>query len=119
MNGTAVRHVPSGVQALTETRLSTLDRTVQRVLFLAAAANSQEIPMDALRAGAAALDPPVGDGPLLEALDDALETGLLEERRTGYAFRHPLVRRAVYERMSRHGRAQLGDVLHRSGERCT
>jgi DNA-binding SARP family transcriptional activator len=114
-----VRRVPSGVRSLTEARLSSLDTTVRRVLSLAAAACTAEVSLADLRIGAAALDPPVGDGALLDALDCAIEIRLLEERNGGYAFRHPLVRQAVYERLSRHRRAQLGDALHRSVPRSS
>jgi DNA-binding SARP family transcriptional activator len=113
----AISHVPSSVRALVDARLALLDRTVQRVLFLAAAADTEEISLADLRAGAAALDPPVGDGALLDALDVAVETRLLEERKAGYLFRHPLVRQAVSERLSHHRRAQLGDALRRKSPR--
>jgi DNA-binding SARP family transcriptional activator len=106
--------VPRRVRSLTEAHLASLDSTAQRILCLIAAADTAEISLADLRTGAAALDPPVGEGGLLDALDRALEIRLLEERTGGYAFRQPLVRRAVYERLSRHRRAQLGDALHRS-----
>jgi DNA-binding SARP family transcriptional activator len=109
--------VPSRVRALTEACLGSLDRTVQRVLFLAAAVGTAEIPLAELRAGAAALDPPVSVEALFDALDRALDLRLLEERMTGYAFRQPLMRRALYEGLSRHRRAQFGDVLYRSDVR--
>jgi DNA-binding SARP family transcriptional activator len=112
--GMAVSHVPTRVCALTEELLASLDKTVQRVLLLAAAAGTREIPLADLRAGAAALDPPLGDGALLDALDHAVEKRLLEDRRTGYAFRQPLVRQALYERLSHHRRVQLGNALHQS-----
>jgi predicted ATPase len=103
--------VPNRVRALAETRLASLDNTAQRVLLLAAASGTNEVSLANLRTSAAALDPPVGDGALLDALDRALETRLLEEHTNGYAFRHPLVRSAFYERLSRGRRAQLGDAL--------
>jgi DNA-binding SARP family transcriptional activator len=103
--------VPNRVRALAETRLASLDSTAQRVLLLAAASGTNEVSLANLRTSAAALDPPVGDGALLDALDRALETRLLEEHTNGYAFRHPLVRSAFYERLSRGRRAQLGDAL--------
>ncbi|MGH3181409.1 MAG: hypothetical protein ACRDOE_05820, partial [Streptosporangiaceae bacterium] len=63
------------------------------------------------RTGAAALDPPVSDAALFEVLDRALQIGLLEERSMGYAFRHPLIRAALYEGLYRHRRDQLQDAL--------
>jgi predicted ATPase len=107
-------HVPRPVRIMAATRLASLDATVRRILLLAAAGGG-EISLADLRAGAAALDPPVGEGPLLDALDRALELRLLEERRTGYAFRHPLMRSALYGRLSRHRRAQLGNAMQHSG----
>jgi predicted ATPase len=106
--------VPSQVRALVEMQLSSLDSSTRRVLWLVAAAGTTEVSFADLRAGAAALDPPVGDGALLDALDRAVETRLLEERGHGYAFRHPLVRSALYERLSHHRRAQLGGALQHS-----
>lgn len=106
--------VPSRVQALAETRLTTLDAIARRVVLLVAAAGTTEVSLADLRTAAAALDPPVGDGALLDALDHALERGFLEEQRNGYGFRHPLVRSALYERLSRHRRAQLGEALQHS-----
>jgi hypothetical protein len=37
--------------------------------------------------------------------------GLLEERAQGYVFRHPLIRSALYEGLSRHRREQLEAAL--------
>jgi DNA-binding SARP family transcriptional activator len=106
----AARVLPR-VRALTATRLAEFDETLRRVLGLAAAARSEEISLSQLRAGAAALDPPVSDPALLDALDHALDLGMLEERRGGYAFRHPLVRSALYAGLSRHRRDQFHAAL--------
>jgi DNA-binding SARP family transcriptional activator len=107
----SVARVPSRVRNLAEARLATLDSTVQRVVVLAAAAATTEISLADLRGGASALDPPLANGALLDALDRALETGFLEERDGGYGFRHPLVQSAIYDRLSRHRRAELGRAL--------
>ena len=104
---------PARVRALVTTRLAGLDETVRRVLSLAAAARAAEISLTELRAGAAALHPPVSDSMLFDALDRALQIGLLEERKDGYTFRHPLVRSALYEELSRHRRAELRTALGR------
>jgi hypothetical protein len=55
----------------------------------------------------------VSDGVLLDALDRALEIGVLEERGGGYAFCHPLVRSAVYQALSRSRQEQLRAALAR------
>jgi DNA-binding SARP family transcriptional activator len=99
------------VRALTAARLAGIDETLRRVLGLAAAARSEEISLSHLRAAAAALDPPVCDPALFDALDRALHLGLLEERKRGYAFRYPLVRSALYEGLSRHRRDQFHAAL--------
>jgi hypothetical protein len=106
--------VPGRIRALAETQFTSLDSTAQRILLLVAAAGATEVSFADLRSGATALDPPVGDWALLDALDRAVETRLLEERKSGFAFRHPLVRSALYERLSRHRRAQLGYALQHS-----
>lgn len=103
--------VPARVRALTAIRLARMDETLRRVLELAAATHAAEISLSKLRAGAAALDPPVSDAALFDVLDRALQTGLLEERTRGYAFRHPLVRAALYEGLARHRRDQLRAAL--------
>jgi predicted ATPase len=107
---TAAR-VPARVRALAAMRMSALDESLRRVLGLAAATAATEISLSDLRAGAAALQPPVSEADLLSALDRALQLRILEERTIGYAFRHPLVRSAVYEELSRHRREQLHAAL--------
>ena len=44
---------------------------------------------------------------MLDALDAALNGQLLEEVEVGYRFRHPLIRQALYEGLSRARRAHL------------
>jgi len=102
------------VRALVDMRVAPMPENVRRVLALAAAVSDPSVPLSALRAGVAALEPPVSDSSLFDALDCALEARLLEEREDGYAFRHPLVRSALYEELSQHRRAQLHAALGRS-----
>ncbi|MGN6171980.1 MAG: ATP-binding protein [Streptosporangiaceae bacterium] len=103
--------VPPRVRVLTGMRLAGMDETLRRVLGLAAVARAAEIPLSNLRSGAAALDPPVSDSAFFDVLDRALQIGLLEERARGYAFRHPLIRAALYEGLSRHRRDQFQAAL--------
>lgn len=105
--------VPRRLRALTAMRIAALDEATRRVLGLAAVAGAGagEISLSSLRSGAAALDPPVFEAALFAVLDRALETGLLEERATGYAFRHPLIRAALFESLSRHRRVQFQAAL--------
>lgn len=99
------------VRALTAMRWACMDETLRRVLGLVAAAPAAQISLSELRTAAAALQPPVSDAALFDALDRALQISLLEERRSGYAFRHPLVRSAMYEGLSRHRRDQFHAAL--------
>jgi DNA-binding SARP family transcriptional activator len=109
--------VPASVRALVGLRTAPVKESVRRVLTLAAAAGGREISLSDLRAGGAALKPPVSDAALFDALDCALELRILEERDGSYAFRHPLVRAALYEDLSKHRRDELHAALGRSSRR--
>jgi adenylate cyclase len=102
--------VPARVRALVALRVGSMEETVRRVLALAAA-NGMEISLSDLRTGGAALQPPVSDAELFNALDRALAVRILEERGDSYAFRHPLVRSALYEDLSKHRRDELHAAL--------
>jgi predicted ATPase len=104
------RTVPARVRALVALRVGSMEETVRRVLALAAA-NGMEISLSDLRTGGAALQPPVSEAELFNALDRALEARILEERDDSYAFRHPLVRSALYEDLSKHRRDELHAAL--------
>jgi DNA-binding SARP family transcriptional activator len=95
------------MRALTAMRMALMDDSLRRVLGLAATADSAEISLSRLRAGAAALEPPMAVPVLLDALDHALQMHLLEERGAGYAFRHPIVRAAVHDGLPRHRRDEF------------
>jgi DNA-binding SARP family transcriptional activator len=103
--------VPARVRALTAMRLAAVDEVLRRVLGLAAAAGATGISLGKLRAAAATFEPPVSDAALMDALDRALQMHVLEERGTGFAFRYPLFRSALYEGLSRHRRDQLHAAL--------
>jgi predicted ATPase len=105
--------VPARVRALVAQRVASMEESVRRVLALAAV-NGMEISLSDLRTGAAALHPPVSDVALFKALDRALAVRILEERDDSYAFRHPLVRSALYEDLSKHRRDELHAALDRS-----
>lgn len=98
-------------RALTAIRLSLMDEPLRRVLGLTAIAGATEVSLNQLRAGAAALEPPVAVPVLFDVLDRALQMGLLEERGAGYAFRHPVVRSALYDCLPRHRRDELRAAL--------
>jgi DNA-binding SARP family transcriptional activator len=105
--------VPARLRALVALRVAPMEESVRRVLTLAAA-NGMEISLSDLRTGGAALHPPVSDVALFNALDRALAIRILEERDDSYAFRHPLVRSALYEDLSKHRRDELHAALDRS-----
>jgi hypothetical protein len=88
-----------------------MDQPLRRVLGLAAAAGTPEISLTQLRAGAAALEPPLAGPVVSDALDRALEMRLLEERDGGYAFRHPVLRAALYDSLPRHRRDEFRSAL--------
>jgi DNA-binding SARP family transcriptional activator len=93
--------VPTGLNGLVRERVTRLGPPVESALT-AAAVVGREFGYAVLR-GVTALS----DGALLDALDAALAGHLLEETESGYRFRHPLIRRALYESLSRARRAQL------------
>ena len=102
-------------RVLIEMRLALMDEPLRRVLGLAAAVDTTEISLGQLRAGATALDPPVALPVLFDALDRALRMHLLEERDGGYAFRHAVVRAALYDCLPRHRRDELRTALTVTG----
>lgn len=113
----AAARVPARVRALAAMRLAAMDETLRQVLVLAAASGAAEISLGTLRTGTAALQPPVSDAALLDALDRALQLRVLEEGSSGFAFRYPLFRSAVYEGLSRHRRDQLHAALAPVGKK--
>jgi DNA-binding SARP family transcriptional activator len=107
--------LPARRRILIGMRLALMDEPLRRVLGLAAAVGATEISLSQLRAGAAALKPPVDVPVLFDALDRALQLRLLEERGEGYAFRHPVVRAALYDCLPRHRRDELRAALAAPG----
>jgi predicted ATPase len=104
--------VPARVRALMEMSLAALEAPVRRVLDLVAVGGPETMLADLHRA-AAKLQPALSNADLLEALDQALDSRILVERRGGYAFRHPLVRAAVHEHLSHHRLFQMSAALRR------
>jgi DNA-binding SARP family transcriptional activator len=102
------------MRALTAMRLALMDEPLRRMLGLAATVGAAEISLGQLCAGAAALEPPVAVPVLFDALDRALRMRLIEERDEGYAFRHPIVRSALYDCLPRHRRVEFRAALARS-----
>ena len=109
--------LPTRRRILIGLRLALMDEPLRRVLGLTAAVGAPEISLGQLRAGAAALEPPVDIPVLFDALDRALRLRILEERGEGYAFRHPVVRAALYDCLPRHRRDELRAALTAPGGR--
>ena len=96
-------------------RLARLEPATRELLELAATAGA-EFDLEALGAG--------GPAAPVEALDEAVRSGLIEELPSGglvYRFAHELLRRALYDGLTRARRAALhlrvGEALERSGDR--
>ncbi|MCB0193954.1 MAG: protein kinase, partial [Anaerolineae bacterium] len=93
--------VPSELRDLLRERVQRLGAPVETALT-AAAVVGREFRFNVLRPIA---DLP--DGDLFDALDAALAAHLLEETETGYRFQHSLIRRSLYDNLSRRRRAWL------------
>jgi DNA-binding SARP family transcriptional activator len=106
-----VARLPARMRALTALQLTLMEQPLRQVLGLTAAAGATEITLSHLQAAAAALEPPLPVSMLFDALDRALRMRILEERESGYAFRHPVVRAAVYDCLPRHRRDELHAAL--------
>jgi DNA-binding SARP family transcriptional activator len=91
--------MPADLGGLLRERVARLGSDVETTLT-AAAVLGRDFGFDVLR-GMTALP----DGPILNALDSALASRLLDETESGYRFRHPLIRRALYDSLSRVRRA--------------
>jgi DNA-binding CsgD family transcriptional regulator/tetratricopeptide (TPR) repeat protein len=95
---------PESVREVVSQRLARLAPTTTELLELAAAAGA-EFELDTLRRGSG-----LDERALLTALDEAVHSGFVEELtrpRLAYRFTHELVRRAVYDRLTRIRRAEL------------
>ena len=93
--------VPASLGGLLRERVRRLGSPVESTLT-AAAVIGREFGFEVLR-GAVALS----DGELLDVLDTALAVHLLEETASGYRFRHPLIRRVLYNSLNQARRARL------------
>jgi predicted ATPase len=96
-----------------------MEQPLRQVLGLTAAIDAPGISLNHLRVAAAALEPPLAVSVLFDALDSALRLRILEERERCYAFRHPVVRAAVYDCLPRHRRDELHAALAAAGGEFT
>ena len=109
---------PASVREVVNQRLARLGPSTSAVLELTATAGP-EFGLDVVRAGAG-----LGEGELLDALEEAVHSGMLEELGgppLTYRFTHELVRRALYDRLSGVRRGELhlrvGEALERGEDR--
>lgn len=106
--------IPERVHDLVAARVDRLDEDVRRILALASAAG-MESSFDEIAAARARMSPLPSKESIVDALDLGVRAGILEERGTGYAFRHPLFRAVIYQRLSQPRRAMFhlafGEVL--------
>jgi len=101
LKSTTELRAPSDLGELLRERVARLGPQVESALTCAAVAG-REFDFETLRFMIS-----LRDGDLLDALDTALSAHLLEETMTGYRFRHALIRRTLYDALSRARRAQL------------
>ncbi|MFI7361448.1 ATP-binding protein [Streptomyces sp. NPDC050149] len=108
--------VPDGIRRLVGSRLTRLPRDARRTLSALAVAGGTAVSLTELEAvTAAGLHPPLVGPEVTAALDAAAGSGIVEERDVvlggravlGYSFRHPLVRLACAEQLSRGARKRL------------
>jgi DNA-binding SARP family transcriptional activator len=94
-------HAPNDLEGLLRERAARLGSQVETVLASAAVVG-REFDFEILRKMTA-----LPEGELLDALDAALASNLLEETEMGYRFRHALTRHALYNSLSRARRARM------------
>jgi DNA-binding SARP family transcriptional activator len=94
-------HLPVGLSELLRERVMRLGPSVESALK-AASVVGREFGFDVLRRVSI-----LSESELLDALDGALVAHLLEETASGYRFHHPLIRRALYDALSRVRRTRL------------
>src|SRR5581483_6966976 len=103
----ACERVPDGLRRVIARRLARLTPNALR-LAQAASVLGEGCSFDLIEATlAAAEDRLAVQTPELDALDEALAAGVLVEHGRGVRFRHPLIRRALYESMSASRRERL------------
>ena len=107
---------PDSVREVVSQRLSRLPPQTTEVLELAAVAGP-EFDLESIRQAAG-----LAESDLIGALEQAVGSGMIEElpsQRLAFRFTHELVRRALYDRLSRVRRAELhlrvGEALESAG----
>lgn len=102
--------IPSAVNELLDLRLKRLSPTAQAQVQLAAV-HGRDVDYALLRA---TLE--LSEREALDALDECIETNIIEETEDGYRFRHQLLREGIYGRLTRVRRQSLHKAVARSLE---
>jgi tetratricopeptide (TPR) repeat protein len=101
--------VPAELRELLRERVQRLGATTESALTTAAVVGRE------FRFAILSSITQLADGELFDALDEALSAHLIEETETGYRFQHSLIRRTLYDSLSRRRRAWLhtrtGDAI--------
>ncbi|MER7335642.1 MULTISPECIES: AAA family ATPase [unclassified Micromonospora] len=100
--------LPESIRGAVEARLDRLDDAARDVVDVLAVAGGDVSLIEAADVAWSSLHPPLDNPQFAVAVDRVLAAGLVEERDValagrnvpGYAFRHPLVRLACYERLT-------------------
>jgi DNA-binding SARP family transcriptional activator len=110
--------VPRQVERLVDEHVARMGTSAQRVLSLMALADT-ELSLDELCLAVQEIGSDhVSEGEILDILDAALASRIIEERGDAYTFRHPLFRAALHGRLSRARGAQLHGALAHAIESC-
>jgi DNA-binding SARP family transcriptional activator len=110
--------VPRQVERLVDEQVERMGVRSQRVLSLMALADT-DVSLDELCLAVQEIGAErVSETELLDIIDTALASRIIEERGDTYAFRHPLFRDALYGRLSRGRRTQFHGALAHAIESC-
>jgi len=110
--------VPRQVERLVDEQVERMGACSQRVLSLMALADT-DLSLDELCLAVQEIGSEhLSEGEILDILDAALASRIIEERGDAYTFRHPLFRTALYGRLSRARRTQFHGALAHAIESC-
>lgn len=110
--------VPRQVERLVADQVERMGAYAQRVLSLMALADTELSLNELCLAVQEMSSEHVSEGEILDILDAALASRIIEERGDAYTIRHPLFRTALYGRLSHARRTQLHGALAHALEAC-
>lgn len=112
----AFERLPSQTYDLVELRLARFPAQERRILELAAVAGMQFSFAVVTEAARIAYGTHIDDNVIVNTLERSLQARLLAEQGEGYAFRHPLLRKALYEHLTKPRSSQLHRALAQAVE---